>query len=401
MRAASKVRRIAHASAHSTSERVDGAESSVRVRGLRKTFTRADGIRVTAIDGIDLDVHRGEILILLGPSGCGKTTLLRAISGLDAPDGGSIEINEQPVFAGNARRAVPAENRPVSMVFQSYGLWPHMTIFDNVAYPLRATKVSKSEVRRRVEEMLITVGIDGLGGQYPTQLSGGQQQRVALARAVISAADVVLFDEPLSNVDAKVRDQLRIEILRLQRQLGFTAIYVTHDQEEAMALGTRIAVLDNGRIAQLAPPREIYERPTDAHVARFVGTVDEFSGTVIDQTSARVTVESRGGVLWEVARDVSEVRVSDNVVVMARPERWVLGSSDAAPAGPDVSRPNTLQGEVAAVMFLPGSRTECLVRTSLGVIRVWAHHGVAPQEGDQISVHVAPADLLVFPGREA
>lgn len=359
----------------------------ISVRNLRKAFTREDGEVTRAIDGIDLDVYSGEILILLGPSGCGKTTLLRALSGLDSPDSGTIKINDITCFAGSRRSNVPPERRPVSMVFQSYGLWPHMRVFDNVAYPLRAAKVAKAEIQQRVGEIIATVGINGLEQQYPTQLSGGQQQRVALARAVVSASDVVLFDEPLSNVDAKVRDQLRIEILRLQRQLGFTAVYVTHDQDEAMALGTRIAVLNQGRIAQLGPPREIYERPASAYVARFVGTVDEMPATVTERSApGQLHAQTENGDQWLVHTDAD---LPDRVVLMARPERWSIHTE--RPEGP-----NVLAGEVNAALFLAGSRTECLVRTAVGLIRVWAGHGRAPSEGERVWLSVAPDDLLVF-----
>lgn len=374
--------------------RADGAEidpaaaaARISVRGLRKHFTRASGEVTRAIDDIDLDVFPGEILILLGPSGCGKTTLLRAISGLDNPDDGKIMISGRSVYDGTRRGTVPPERRPVSMVFQSYGLWPHLTVFENIAYPLRAEKRPKPEIRERVQSVIDNVGIAGLERQYPTQLSGGQQQRVALARAVVSASDVVLFDEPLSNVDAKVRDQLRIEILRLQRRLGFTAVYVTHDQDEAMALGTRIAVLDAGRIAQLATPEEIYESPANAYVARFVGTVDEFPALVVAREACGVTLRTTDGTLWRVTTSKA---LPDDVIFMARPERWRIHRAEQA-------GPNVIKGEVRAAMLLAGSRTECLVRTELGMIRVWAGHGVAPAEGDTVWLEASASDVLAFP----
>ncbi len=267
-------------------KRTGDAVPGVQIRHLTKSFTRADGTEVHAVDDISLDVEPAEFLILLGPSGCGKTTLLRAISGLDQPDSGTISVNGTEVFNSATNCAVPPESRPIGMVFQSYGLWPHMTVFNNIAYPLRNHRVPKSEIPARVEQVADMVGITAVLKQHPSQLSGGQQQRVAVARAIVSARSLLLLDEPLSNVDAKVRDQLRIELLRMQRELGFTAVYVTHDQEEAMALGTRIAVLQEGRIAQLAPPREIYENPASPYVARFVGTVDEFDGTIVARKRA-------------------------------------------------------------------------------------------------------------------
>jgi len=360
----------------------------IELRDLTKKFLRQSGEVTNAVNHIDLDIEAGEFLILLGPSGCGKSTLLRLISGLETPDSGVVRINGRVLFDKGTSTSVPPERRPVSMVFQSYGLWPHLNVFENIAYPLRARRVPSAEIRQRVERVVAVAGIEGLERQFPTQLSGGQQQRVALARAVVSANDVVLFDEPLSNVDAKVRDQLRIEILRLQSQLGFTAVYVTHDQDEAMMLGDRIAVLDRGEIAQLGTPRELYETPESPYVARFVGTVDETRATVVgrDPAGHALIVETAGGSRISV---VSERALQGEVVVMTRPERW---SIHHAP----VTHGNVLEGVVSAAHYLAGSRTECIVDTVDGPVRVWAPHGIAATEGESVWLTVEPTDVLVF-----
>lgn len=360
---------------------------SINIRGLAKSFQRENGTSVWAVNDVSIDVEPGEFLVLLGPSGCGKTTLLRMIAGLETPDRGYISLNGTPVFDGEQNLDVAPERRAASMVFQSYALWPHMTVFDNVAYPLRNQRVPKAQIKKRVGEVLDIVGIDHLQAQYPNQLSGGQQQRVSLARAIVASEDVILFDEPLSNIDAKVREKLRLEILRMQRELGFTALYVTHDQEEAMTLGTRIAVLDEGVVAQIDTPRRVYEKPASAYVAAFVGTVEEFKGTSFDRTSDRLRVRTSSHQEWDVAMHAPVV--GDEVVVMARPERWRL--TEGAESGV-----NRLTGIIESSTYLAGSRMQYLVRTSEGIVRVWAAHADEIPRGTQVSLTQTPEDLLVF-----
>jgi iron(III) transport system ATP-binding protein len=232
--------------------------SGITLLNLSKTFVRRSGEVVRAIDDVTLDINPGEFLVLLGPSGCGKTTMLRSIAGLETPSQGKVIVNDTPLFDAERRLAVPPEQRKMGMIFQSYALWPHMTVYSNVAYPLKMRGVPGKEIRARVHETLALVGIPELTDQYPGQISGGQQQRTALARALVGGSQVVLFDEPLSNGDAKVREQLRFEIKKMHDELGFTGVYVTHDQEEAMALGTRIAVMRAGKIDQLGSSTEVY-----------------------------------------------------------------------------------------------------------------------------------------------
>lgn len=276
------------------------APGGIRVERLFKTFTRrgSSGEDVRAIDDVSLQVGPGELLVLLGPSGCGKTTLLRCVAGLEDADGGSIWIGGRSVYSSERKIKLNANERDISMIFQAYALWPHMTVRDNVAYPLQAHGIKdKAEIRERVMRVLGAVGLERLAGEYPGTLSGGQQQRLALARALVIDPAVILFDEPLSNVDAKVRHQLREEIRSMHARIGFAALYVTHDQEEALSLATRIAVLDEGKVVQIGTPAEIYNEPATRYVAEFVGRANILDCTVIGAEENRMTVESALGEL--------------------------------------------------------------------------------------------------------
>lgn len=363
------------------------ADPGISIRGLVKTFTRRSGERVRAVDGISLDVEPGEFLVLLGPSGCGKTTLLRLIGGLDRGEAGRISIHGTVVYDHETRIDQAPENRAASMVFQSYALWPHMTVFQNVAYPLRSRGIGKAETAERVAAVLEMVGVAQLRDQYPSQMSGGQQQRVALARAVVAGEQTVLFDEPLSNVDAKVRDHLRFEILSMQRKLGFTAVYVTHDQEEAMTLGTRIAVLRDGQIAQIGRPREIYQRPVSRYVANFVGAADELPGKVVGSSGDIVLMDSVIGQLR--VRQPGGVDQTD-VVAIVRPEAWRI---NAAPQDGE----NRVTGTVEGSLFLGGGRIENWVRVGDTDLRVWSTGQEADLPiGSTVTLSVDPANLLLF-----
>lgn len=236
--------------------------SQISVTRARRHFVRRDKSSVKALDDVSFEVKAGEFLVLLGPSGCGKSTLLRAIAGLEQLDSGAISLEGRTVVDTDRRIEVPTEKRGLSMMFQSYALWPHLTVTQNIAYPLKARKIEKAAIKDRVKEVLASVGISELESQYPGQISGGQAQRVALARALVSRDNIVLFDEPLSNVDAKVREHLRSEIAQLHRESGFTAVYVTHDQEEALTLATRIFVLRHGKIVQSGTPQAFTIAPT-------------------------------------------------------------------------------------------------------------------------------------------
>src|SRR5438477_9679321 len=251
----------------------------------------------TAVDRISLEIADGELFTLLGPSGCGKTTLLRMIAGFSPVDGGEIRFGPRRVDG-----LAPYE-RNIGMVFQNYALWPHMTVAGNVTYGLKLRKLPAADIARRLEDGLRKVNLGALGDRYPGQLSGGQQQRVALARALVLNPDILLLDEPLSNLDAKIRVQVRAEIRKLQQELGITTIYVTHDQEEALSLSDRVAVMREGRILQVASPKTLYERPVNRFVADFVGTNNFIAGVCTERGAERATVETALGLLHGRAAD--------------------------------------------------------------------------------------------------
>ncbi len=254
-----------------------------------------------AVDGINFDIAPGELVTLLGPSGCGKTTTLRSIAGLENPSSGAIRLNGQTVWSNTERRNVPAEKRGVSMVFQSYAIWPHMTVFENVAYGLRVRKAPQSEVASNVARVLEMVQMQGYADRPSSNLSGGQQQRVAVARAIAFSPNVLLFDEPLSNLDAKLRAEMRVELRELQRRLDITSLYVTHDQEEALAISDRVIVMSKGRIEQIGSPEEIYNRPASLFVADFVGAANMIPGSVKGPgPNGNLLFEAAGGVTLEI-----------------------------------------------------------------------------------------------------
>ena len=291
----------------------------IRIEGLRKTFPSSRG-PVQAVAGIDLEVAHREFVVLLGPSGCGKTTTLRCVAGLERPDAGSIAIDGQ-VVDGPGARFVPPERRDVGMVFQSYAVWPHLSVFQNVALPLTRGRqhVPRDQVTPRVGEALRLVRLDELASRPVTDLSGGQQQRVALARAIVTRPKVLLMDEPLSNLDARLRDQMRTELKRLTTELGVTTLYVTHDQIEALSLGDRLCVMQDGCILQQGAPEDVYSAPADLFVARFVGDVNVVPGTVA----------AGGGVetpLGRIGCDVGQRAPGESVVLGLRPEHAELAA---------------------------------------------------------------------------
>jgi iron(III) transport system ATP-binding protein len=267
-----------------------------------------------AVSHVSLEIQDGELFTLLGPSGCGKTTILRLIGGFHRPDEGEVYFGDKEVSA------IPTYQRNIGMVFQNYALWPHMTIFENVAYGLKIKKIPKKEIPERVNRVLSTVNLTGLEKRYPGQLSGGQQQRVALARALVLNPDVLLLDEPLSNLDAKIRLQVRAEIRKLQKELAITSIYVTHDQEEALTISDRIAVIERGKIQQIGSPRDLYERPENTFVADFIGINNLIAAEVqeVDETSGLMTLRTRFGVIRSLAD--KRLRAGDACKFSVRPE---------------------------------------------------------------------------------
>jgi spermidine/putrescine ABC transporter ATP-binding subunit len=293
---------------------------ALEIRGLRKAYRLPAGRIIPAVQDFTLRVAPGEFVTLLGPSGCGKTTVLRALAGLEEPDAGEILLD------GHAITTLPPHRRHVGLVFQNYALFPHLTVFENVAYSLRIRRVPDMRVRDEVGSALKTLGLEELGSRLPGQLSGGQQQRVALARALVMQPDLLLFDEPLSNLDAKLRVQVRGELRRLQKRLGTTALYVTHDQDEAMSLSDRIAVMRQGRVEQVGTPEEIYARPASLFVADFIGRVNALPGRVVDRGGATASVETLD---HRVQVPAGGCPPGNDVLVLVRPEAVSLVDAEA------------------------------------------------------------------------
>jgi iron(III) transport system ATP-binding protein len=298
----------------------------------------------TAVHGVSFDVLRGEHLTLLGPSGCGKTTTLRSIAGLETPSSGEIAIDGRKLYSSRQRINVPTEKRGVSMVFQSYAVWPHMTVFENVAYGLRVRRENKDMIREAVEKALDLVQMRRFADRAAAQLSGGQQQRVALARAIAFSPSVILFDEPLSNLDAKLRGEMRVELKDLQRQLGISSVYVTHDQEEAFSISDRVVVMNEGRIEQMGSPHDIYDRPRNRFVADFVGSANIIKGTVESPagTSGAVQFKSQSGIVMEALSPRPVIGNENEVAV--RTAYIQIGSKSSG-------RGNNFAGTIARRMF--------------------------------------------------
>jgi ABC-type Fe3+/spermidine/putrescine transport system ATPase subunit len=344
-------------------------ELHVRLDGLVKRF--GDTV---AVAGVSLDIPRGSLTTILGPSGCGKTTVLRLIAGFLRPDAGDIWIG------GIAQRGVPPYARPTSTVFQEYALFPHMSVFDNVAYGLRLRHTSRPAVAERVREMLRLVRLEGLEGRFPRELSGGQQQRVALARALIVEPQVLLMDEPLSNLDAQLRVSVRAEVRELQQRLGITTVYVTHDQEEALAVSDRIAVMASGLLRQVGTPREIYESPADPWVAGFVGQVNLLRATL---DSGRLRI---GSLVLPLPPDFSG---AGEVVVALRPEAIRIASPGAAGDG--------LAAQVLSATYL-GTTVRYRVGLGAQTLIVDAHDPAGkPLLTGTVTIVVDPGRLRIWP----
>jgi iron(III) transport system ATP-binding protein len=305
----------------------------IAVHDLTKRFGPLEVVSRAAFS-----IGEGELFTLLGPSGCGKTTLLRLIAGFYAPDEGEVRFDDRRV------NEMPPHERGIGMVFQNYALWPHMTVHQNVAYGLKLRRVGGAEIEQRVKGALDKVQLAGLGDRYPGQLSGGQQQRVALARALVLNPKILLLDEPLSNLDAKIRIQVRAEIRKLQKELGITTVYVTHDQEEALTLSDRIAVLNQGKLFQVGAPRELYERPANRFVADFIGINNLVDGTVrtVDAAGGRLTVDSALGALGALPN--AQLRAGDKCVICVRPENVAIGEV--------AGERNAVKGTIAFAAYL-------------------------------------------------
>ena len=304
---------------------------------VKKFAARGGSGEVLAVDNVSLDIEQGEFVTLLGPSGCGKTTTLRLIAGFEFPTSGAIILDGKDVAP------LPPDKREMSMVFQSYAIFPHLSVFENIAYGLKIKKMSKDDIKRRVAQVLELTELTGLENRAPNQLSGGQQQRVALARALVMEPKVLLLDEPLSNLDAKLREQMRVELRRIQSQLGITSVYVTHDQVEAMALSDRIVVMNQGKIEQVGRPWEVYRHPANEFVANFIGRANFVDGEVVRVERDRLVVRALGGIM-DIPQPDDERQPGDPVRLVVRPEAIRLGVGEEG--FPAIVRRSTYLGEL-------------------------------------------------------
>jgi len=358
--------------------------AGVRVEGVSKRFQHRVKGALWAVRDVSLEVRPGELLTLLGPSGCGKTTTLRMIAGFEEPDEGRIWIGDRDVTGLMANR------RDIGFVFQNYALFPHLTVFDNVAYGLRIRGLESGELARRVGDVLGMVGLARYERQQPHQLSGGEQQRVALARAIVIRPRVLLFDEPLSNLDARLRVQMRDEIRRLQKELAITTVYVTHDQEEAMAVSDRIAVMSAGEVVQEGTAEDLYHRPATEFVAQFIGRVNLLAGRVVDAAGATVTVDV-AGVRLRVFH-TAPLRAGDAVRLAIRPEAIALVPDDPGAEGEVV-------GAIVARTFL-GEKVDYTVRAgaqSFLVTRYNPGPGAVLEEGQRVRLTLASDAMQLLP----
>jgi iron(III) transport system ATP-binding protein len=351
---------------------------------------------VAAVDGVSFTVARGEHVTLLGPSGCGKTTTLRALAGLETPSAGSIRIAGQTIYSAVERRNVPAEKRGISMVFQSYAVWPHMSVFDNVAYGLRVRKLPRAEVAAQVERALDLVQMRDYATRSASLLSGGQQQRVALARAIAFSPTVVLFDEPLSNLDAKLRAEMRVELRELQRRLDITSVYVTHDQEEALAISDRVIVMHVGGIEQIGTPEDIYHRPKTRFVADFVGSANLIEGRIAGPTAG--PVYGRGGIHFESAGGLMlqawavHPPRGDEDTVAVRTAHIALSANGAA-----LPEANTAPGRIRQRLF-HGDFVQYIVDWQAGTLIVRRPPTESYDEGSAITLSFAPENCVLLEG---
>jgi len=347
----------------------------LELKNINKTFAAT-----AAVEDFNLEVEKGELVSFLGPSGCGKTTTLRTVAGFEIPTTGSVVLNGEEIT-----KKAPHQ-RNVGMVFQAYALFPNMTVADNVGFGLKVSKKPKAEISKRVQEMLALIQMAALGDRYPHQLSGGQQQRVALARALAIQPQVLLLDEPLSALDAKIRVELRTEIRRIQQRLGITTIYVTHDQEEALSISDRVVVMNAGRMEQVGAPYEIYNYPATPFVAGFVGTLNQIKCTVVDAASGVLAHNGQ-----RIKTDSLIEKKDGQLTVMLRPEQLHLGVADEE---------NQLKGKVDHVAFL-GSIIRILVRVgdailTLDVLNERGH--TLPRVGEEVTVSFPPHACWVLPG---
>ena len=343
--------------------------------GVTKTFGRST--EMAAVNDVSLDIADNQFVTLLGPSGCGKTTTLRLIAGYITPDAGTIHIDGRTM--SSPQGVVPPEERGMGMVFQNYAVWPHKTVFENVVFGLRVRKIAREDARKKVEAMLTLVNLSGLGDRLPSQLSGGQQQRVALARSLVVEPQILLLDEPLSNLDAKLRERMRSELKQLQRRTGITFIYVTHDQAEALALSDRVAVMDRGRLQQVAPPEEVYARPANRVVADFMGNINVLPARAV---AGGLALDDGPRLALALPRGIA---TGDAVDLVVRPENILLNGSKAA-----------LSGTVTDRTYL-GNLCEYDIRLNSGrSLRAQTHPEVVHNQGSTVGITFETSRISVF-----
>jgi ABC-type Fe3+/spermidine/putrescine transport system ATPase subunit len=364
----------------------DDLKPFLRLASISKRFQA-----FRALEEVSLDIRRGEIFSLLGPSGCGKSTTLRIIAGLEQPDTGEITLDGRVLVSAATGVFVPSQKRNMGMVFQSYAIWPHLSVHDTVAYPLAIRKVPKDEIASRVHKALQQVGLAGHRERMASMLSGGQQQRVVLARALVYEPHVLLLDEPFSNLDSKLREQMRIDLKLLQQRLGVTVILVTHDQIEALGLSDRIAVMDSGRIEQIGTPSGLYDDPGSAFVRDFIGTSLKLEGRVVETGPKEATIELAGGLrLAGRPHDASAPKVGDEVIASVRPEKLVADAPDTS---------NALPATVKALLFA-GDRYECVLQIGAQEVRTFLPR---PREradyaqGAELRLALPPHEVVIWP----
>jgi ABC-type Fe3+/spermidine/putrescine transport system ATPase subunit len=365
----------------------------LRIENLYKTFGP-----VAAVNRINLDIAEGEFFTLLGSSGCGKTTTLRMVGGLEKPDGGAIHLGGQCLVSLDKNLFVKPEKRNMGMVFQSYALWPHMTVFENVSYPLTLRGIKGAEARKKVEEVLSLVGLAGLEERQAPALSGGQQQRVALARALVFSPKVLLLDEPLSNLDAQLREEMRRELKSLQQRVGITVIFVTHDQIEALSLSDRIAIMKFGVLEQVGTPEEVYFKPATPFVRDFLGKTFLLSGKISGLSDQQINVDVQGDTAAHLILRRSNVvgavngfpAVGQGVMVAIRPEQVNLSAGQAE------GQANRVGAKLQAVLFL-GDRYEYTVTLGSETRVLVSPSSLGLKSGDKVSLELKPEGMTLWP----
>jgi spermidine/putrescine transport system ATP-binding protein len=374
------------------------SEYAVEFHDVVKIFPTPEGSQVNAVDHVSIQINHGEFFSLLGPSGCGKTTSLRLMAGFEWPTSGEVDIN------GEKMGRKPPYQRPVNTVFQNYALFQHMTVFDNVAFGLEMEKVPKDEISRRVNEALEMVKLPGMGRRKPKQLSGGQQQRIALARALVKRPEVLLLDEPLGALDLKLRKEMQLELKALQEQVGITFIYVTHDQEEALTMSNRIAVMSRGKTLQIGSSVEIYERPNCKFVADFIGETNFLSGTVKTIDKDRVVVALTSPEQEINGIGIGNLKIGQRVSVSIRPEKVHLLDDDGSEVVNQGIPENQLKGKVIVTAYI-GSDTRIVLELGPGVrMKVWEQNAISTLDpeayysvGDAVRIFVPYDNTLVLP----